>query len=135
MGYIIIATCYRNSVIIVEGSDRPTIREIISYGIRDGVATDWYDLGVQLIPYRLQNQLDIISTNNPTNAKRCCREMFQYWLQVDTVPSWNKLVEALRCIKKNHLAEIIFKDVLQGTYIANVTCMYVHKCFFNRNQK
>ena len=114
MGYVITAICYHNSAIVLEGSDRPKIKEINSYGIRDGVATDWHDLGVQLIPAHLQNELDIITANNPTDVKKCCSKMFEHWLQVDTKASWNQLIEALRKINKLQLTDDICKNVLQG---------------------
>ena len=114
MGYVIIAICYHNSVIILEGSDKPKIIEIYNHGIRDGVANAWHDLGVQLIPDRLQTYLGIIRTNNPDDAQKCCSRMFEYWLQVDTTASWNKLIEALRKINKHQLADDICKNVLQG---------------------
>ena len=85
--------------------------EINSYGIRDGVATDWYNLAVELIPDHLQYQLGKICADNP---KAFCRRMFEYWLQVDTTASWDKLIKALRKINKNQLVDDICKDVLQG---------------------
>ena len=59
-------------------------------------------------------KLDIIQINHPTNAKACCTEMFKFWLQVDVTASWNKLIEALRMIDKHHLAETIYRNILQG---------------------
>lgn len=110
---IAIRTCYHNCAVIPKGSDRPSLAEINSCGIRDGVATVWYDLGLELIP-DYQNQLDIIKNDNPTNAKTCCREMFQYWLQVNTKASWDKLIVALKKINKNQLAATIREKILQG---------------------
>ena len=101
------------SVIILKGSDKPTLKEI-DYKIRDQVAIEWHDLGVQLLPDDLQVQLGIIGNNNPGNAKMCCTCMFEYWLQVDTTASWNKLIEALRRINKNQLAERISREILQS---------------------
>ena len=112
--YVIWVICYHNSAIILEGSDRPKIKEINSYGIRDGAATDWHDLGVQLIPDHLQNKLGIIRTNNYGDATKCCTMMFEYWLQVDATASWDKLIEALRKINKLKLVDDICKNVLQG---------------------
>ena len=114
MGYVIIAICYHNSAVILKGSDKPKIKEINNYGIRDGVATDWHNLGVQLIPDHLQRQLGIIRADNPGDAKECCTIMFEYWLQVDTTASWNKLIEALRKINNLQLIDDICKSVLQG---------------------
>ena len=81
------------------------------YNARDQVATDWHDLGVQLIPDNLQVQLGIIRNNNPSDAKLCCTCMFEYWLEVDTTASWNKLIDALRKINKIQLAEDIRKRI------------------------
>ena len=100
--------------IILKGSDKPTIKEINNYGIRNDVATVWDDLGIQLLPNDLQGQLNIIGSDNATNAIRCTTKMFEYWLQVDTTVSWNKLIEALRKINKFRLADTICREVLQG---------------------
>ena len=98
-------------------SDRPMLKEINNYGIRDGVATNWYDLGVQLLPDDKQVHLDIIRNNNPTDTKACCTCMFEYWLEVDTTASWSKLIEALKKIKKYRIAEYISREVWQGNLI------------------
>ena len=101
------------SVIIPKGSNKPTLKEIIDYNIRDEVAVDWYDLGVQL---QLDTcKLDIISVNHSGNTEICCNKIFNKWLEVDTTASWNKLMEALRCINKNKLAESISRKLLQGS--------------------
>ena len=105
---------YVTFVITFKGPDKPTLKEIIDYEIRDQVATEWHDLGVQLLPDNLQVQLGITRNNNPGDVKMCCTEMFEYWLQVDTTASWNKLIEALRRINKNHLAGNIGRQILQG---------------------
>ena len=111
---------------VIKGSNRPTIQQINGYGIRDGVATEWHDLGVQLLPNDLQVQLGIIKSNNSTDVKACSTKMFEYWLQVDTTASWSKLIEALRKIKKYDLAEGISKNVLQGNSTYSQT--YEHCC-------
>ena len=105
--------CYA-SVIILKVTDKPTLKEIIDYEIRDQVATEWHDLGVQLLPDNLRVQLGIVRNNHPGDTKACCTEMVEYWLEVDTTASWNKLIEALRRINKNQLAEDIRKRILQG---------------------
>lgn len=84
----------------------------INYHIRDQVAVSWYDLGIQLSLDVAE--LNIIKINHPTDAKECSTKMFNHWLQVDTTASWIKLIEALRRINKNQIAEIINKDILQG---------------------
>ena len=102
------------SVIVLTGSRKPTLTKIIKYNIRDQATVDYYDLGVQLLPDNVQVQLDIIKKDNPTDARACCTEMFKYWLDVDTAASWNKLIQALKHINKNNLAETIVTQLLQG---------------------
>ena len=103
---------------IIQGSDKPSVRDIIDYNIRDQVAIEWHDLGVQLIPDHLQVRLGIIRNNNPADAMTRCTCMFEYWLEVDTTASWNKLIEALRRINKNQLAERISREILQSNNVA-----------------
>ena len=80
--------------------------------VRDEVAVKWYDLGVCLmIPHE---QLDIIKSDTPFDAKMCCTKMFQTWLQVDPKANWSKLIAALKEIKANTLAEKIKNNILQG---------------------
>ena len=114
------------SIIILKGSDKPTLKEIIDYNIRDQVATDWRDLGVQLLPDLFHVQLDIIEENNPTNVQNCCTEMFKYWLKVDTAASWSKLIEALMHINQNHLAECI-REIFEGILTFQNKCIYIYK--------
>ena len=83
--------------------------------MRDKISTEWYYLGEQLRIH--QEQLNIIRKNTPLDVKMCCTKMFQYWLQVDTTANWNKLIEALKDIKHNTLAETIQKEILQSTYV------------------
>ena len=107
--YAHIRICICIIVIILKGPEKLRLKEINNYKIRDEVAVDWYDLGIQLIPNDLR-QLDIIKKDNPADAKMCCTSMFKYWLEVDTAASWSKLVEALRNINKNQLAENIERN-------------------------
>ena len=111
--YIYLYNC-DTFVIILKESDKPSLREIIDYKIRDEVAVEWHDLGIQLIPNNLQSQLGIIQKDNPADAKTCCTYMFEYWLKVDTAASWSKLIEKLRHINQNQLAETISREILQG---------------------
>ena len=106
-------------IMFCKGSDTPTVNKIINYKIRDRVAVDWYELGVQLLREDLQVQLDIINRNNPGDVKTCCTEMFKYWLKVDATASWSKLIEALRKINKNHLVASISREILQSMYMVN----------------
>ena len=68
-----------------------------------------------MLPNNRLFKLDNIKENHSTNVEACCTDMFKYWLEVDDKASWNKLIEALKRMDKNHLAECIFRDISQGT--------------------
>ena len=61
------------------------------------VATYWRQLGLLLDFDKAGTQLDIIETNNPTNAEACCQIMFQHWIKGNGVKpcSWRKLIELI----------------------------------------
>ena len=80
--------------------------------VRDEAACKWYDLGMLLVvPV---HQLDIIQMNNPHNTQMCCTKMFSYWLQTDTEASWSKLLNALRNMAQNSLADKIKTEISLG---------------------
>ena len=100
--------------IILKGYAKPTTKEIIDYGIRDHVATDWRDLGVQLLPDHLQYNLDMIKDDYPAVKDRCTA-MFEKWLKGDNTASWNKLIDALTRISRNDVAGEILERISQGS--------------------
>ena len=112
-------------IIILKGSDKPTLKEIIDYNIRDQVATVWHDLGVQLLPDHLHAQLDIIEENNPKNVQKCCTEMFKYWIKVDIAASWSKLINALLHSNQNQLAESIRRTFEGILTFQSIKCIYL----------
>ena len=81
------------------------------------IAPQWSCLGKQLLENKYVNQLKIIQTDHPTDSERCCAKLFDFWLDVDTKASWNKLIDALEQIGLNALAEKIKKDNFEGTYM------------------
>ena len=101
---------------------RPTVKEFNEL-IRDKVAEDWQDLGIQL--EIAPEQLRIIKNNYPQNIKMCCTKMFENWIENDYTANWDKLIKALERINHNALAEDI--RTIQG----NVTqCHYGVYCVF-----
>ena len=84
--------------------------------VRDTVAPCWYDFGVELLQNEYIDQLNIIEKNHPGDVQKCCTEMFKYWLQIDTEATWNKLIDALKEIRKNELAKKV-ENVIEGSYI------------------
>jgi len=73
------------------------------------VGEKWYELGIQLLQTGQESKLRLIRTNCGNDAKRCCVEMFNYWLQNHPAASWDQLVKALQkpALKLNYLAETI----------------------------
>ena len=96
------------------GRNKPIIGLLMKY--RDEVALYWYDLGAQLLQKEYAHKLKVIQANHPYDVQKCCVEMFQYWLEVDTEANWKKLIDALECIQMNVLAEKIRQDNLIGKF-------------------
>ena len=66
----------------------------------------WKDLGRELLGVRNNDALDTISTNN-NDIRNCCSAMFQLWLDRQPTASWRNLVEALKQLQLNYLADQI----------------------------
>ena len=95
------------------GSDRPEVTQLHSH-VKCEVSPNWYDLGVQLLNTEQARKLRTIEINHPGNAEKCCVELFNYWLQVDTNASWDKLITALQQIDYGVLADRIRAMTLEG---------------------
>ena len=66
----------------------------------------WKDLGAELLGVGSNNALDIISNNN-NDVMNCCSAMFQLWLDRQPTASWGQLIEALKQLQLNYLADHI----------------------------
>ena len=82
--------------------------------IRTKVAPRWRDLGEQILEDEYVDKLNVIEKNHPSDVRECCRKMFDYWLEVASGASWNKLIVALEQIEHNTLVAKIKKDVVKG---------------------
>jgi len=58
------------------------------------VASDWYQLGLELLDEDKVAELDNIETND-SDCKRCCFKMLKYWVRTHPYATWNHLVVAL----------------------------------------
>ena len=56
----------------------------------------WYELGIQLLREDQEPHLDVIKSDYGNDNKRCCVQMFWYWLQTNPKASWIQLLDALR---------------------------------------
>ncbi|XP_065902347.1 uncharacterized protein [Dysidea avara] len=75
-----------------------------------GVATRWYDIGIQLLDSDV-GVLDVIKQNNPQDTEACCRDMLKEWLRRQPNASWDQLVLALGNVDMNVVADQV-KTVL-----------------------
>ena len=86
--------------------------QLFSMGIKDlmhhlkDVVERWYELGVQLdVPI---SRLNEIRCNNSSNVYQCKLLMLQEWQRRPTLnPSWFTLVDALRKMEENVIADKI----------------------------
>ena len=60
------------------------------------VSPQWYVLGVKLLKEDQESQLDIIESNHAGDNKKCCIDMFRYWLSTNTSATWKQLIKALQ---------------------------------------
>ena len=65
-------------------------RHVIPY-----VATEWFELGVELFNERDEYMLNTIDTDHKKDKKRCL-EMFRKWLVTYDNTSWHQILEALK---------------------------------------
>ena len=69
-------------------------------------AQTWKDLGIELLGVGSNDALNVISNSN-TDVMKCCSAMFQLWLDRQPNASWRQLIEALKRLQLNYLADQI----------------------------
>ena len=80
------------------------------------VSIKWYELGAMLLDTKHQNELAIIETDSGNDVVICCRKMFTKWLNIDELASWDKLINAVRTVQLNNVANDIEQLLHQGEY-------------------
>ena len=83
------------------------------------VKTEWYNLGLQLLDPKYDNELNTIEADTRNDAATSCRKMFNKWLNTDQLASWDKLIKALRIVQLNNVASDI-EQLLQGEYVTDL---------------
>jgi len=88
------------------------------------VGDKWYELGIQLLDANQESKLRSIRADHGHDVKKCCSEMFDYWLETHPDGIWELLVKALRepAVELNYLAHNIEKE-----FIGNF-CVWLHIC-------
>ena len=85
------------------------------------VATRWYDLGLELLETKHERELEIIEANHSNDAAKCCRKMFSKWLESQSdSASWDQLIQAVKNIELNNVANNIEQLLLQGEYVTDL---------------
>ena len=110
---------YGGSYTKIDRASRPTLRDINTHVI-PRVCTDWFNLGLQLLDPKYENELNVIEADTRNNAATSCRKMFSKWLNTDELASWDKLIKALRVVQLNTVANDIEQLLLQGEYVTDL---------------
>ena len=86
------------------------------------VATRWYDLGLELLETKHERELDTIEKDSKVEGmKTCCRKMFSKWLETQSdSSSWDQLIQAVKNIELNNVANDIEQLLLQGEYVTGL---------------
>ena len=84
------------------------------------VGTEWYNLGLELLDPKYENELNTIEADTRIDAATSCRKMFSKWLNTDELASWDKLIKALRVVQLNEIANDIEQLLLQGEYVTDL---------------
>ena len=95
------------------GRYRPTLKDLCEHVVKEA-AYKWRDLGVNLLPYERHAVLDSIEANSSYDAVKCCRSVFQKWLEPTPVVTWNQLIRALRRVQLYDLADRLKRMIREG---------------------
>ena len=60
------------------------------------MAPNWYEVGAMLLDVTQEPQLKVIKATYGNDAKKCCLDMLQYWMDTHPKATWHHLVTALR---------------------------------------
>ena len=99
-------------VLVAIVTDPPEVRYLNRY-VRDSLCAAgpnrWHDLGLILTGKSGKNKLDMIKIDQKHSVSGRCDAMFTLWLELDSEPSWNKLIVALREISLEAIASDLTK--------------------------
>ena len=83
------------------------------------VKTEWYNLGLQLLDPKYENELNTIEVDTGNDVATCCRKMFSKWLNTDQLASWDQLIKALRIVQLNNVASDT-EQLLQSEHVTDL---------------
>ncbi|XP_065910680.1 uncharacterized protein [Dysidea avara] len=76
------------------GSDHPNKKYFKL--VKELFATDWYDIGLELLATEHQSMLSNNKKNNRNNVSEACNWMLELWIGKQPEATWNQLIKALR---------------------------------------
>ena len=120
--YVCIYEYFSSVLFIYIGKEHPDLKQLINVlkPTTSGVATRWYDIGLQLLDCEV-GVLDVIKCDNPQNNEACCRNMLMEWLHRQPNASWDQLVLALSNVGMNVVA-----DQVKTVFHQGITACAVH---------
>ena len=82
----------------ITGVQKPSMKDIDNYVV-ERWASKWKQIAAQLNieEYLIRN----IDYNYPSNCEECCRKMLGNWLEQNTHPTWEKLINAVDQVSEN----------------------------------
>ena len=66
----------------------------------------WKDLGIELLGVESSDALDVLKSNH-SDVTNCCSAMFQLWIERQPTTTWRQLIQALKQLQFNYLADQI----------------------------
>ena len=73
---------------------KPSTKALLPF--LDKLTPNWYELGAMLLEEKQEPHLRAIKTSHGGDARRCCLEMLQYWMETHPEATWDHLVTALK---------------------------------------
>ena len=114
----ITSSCMVIRLYIRTGNDRPSLKDLYDH-VMMKVADRWKDLGVQLLRSDQEKMINIIEADYPHNTVKCCKRIFEKWLDTTEDATWNMLIKALRSpsVQLNYLAGQLKKMLITESKI------------------
>ena len=103
--HIFYANCFVQFILCVAIDHLKPILKDLQNIVSPKVAARWYEFGIQLLDNSHLPKLEEIYAAYTHDYRRGCLEMFKYWLQVDKVATWGKVIEALEAPSMDFLTE------------------------------
>ena len=93
-------------------ADSKPFTKVLQSHVIPHLGNKWFELGIQLLEPDQEQRLRLIRSNYEHDVKKCCSEMFYYWLETHPDANWYQLAEALKspAVELNTLAADIEKN-------------------------